>query len=195
MKKKNILTSILQCHLLFSISTTAYAQNDTIRSRSVFLEFGGGSNGVGINYDARFKEDSKWGYRVGFAFGYSQANYFFAAGTSTRVYSIPLEVNYLLGKGKNRLEMGLGVNTGYYNDHIAVAEHFKFEAEQWRIAYKNISENNISSFAYLNIGYRYTHKRGFQFRIGITPACMITNNRYCGREALLGLYIGFGKAF
>lgn len=66
--------------------------------KAVYAEFFGGSMGVGVNFDSRFTEDSRWGYRAGLAYG--------------EEINVPLEINYLVGRRetKNKLELGVGVN-------------------------------------------------------------------------------------
>lgn len=82
--------------LLFSTALTANAQTENTRSKSIYLELLGPSNGVGVNFDSRFNKDTAWGYRVGFGFGYYSSNSFFGANESSRAYTIPLGVNYLV---------------------------------------------------------------------------------------------------
>ena len=45
------------------------------------------------------------------------------------------------------------------------------------------------------VGYRYTAKKGFQFRIGVTPARIIAADNIYDRKMVLMPYISFGKAF
>ena len=93
MKTLNLRLILLTGLFLLTGTLTASAQEEQSRDKSVYLELLGPSMMVGINYDARFKEGSPWGYRTGLGFGYSESNWFFGDATSTRVYSIPLEVN------------------------------------------------------------------------------------------------------
>ena len=63
MKRKTIaLLLLLLCVL------NVNAQDDNVRTKSVYVEAFGPSNTIGITYDARFNENSRWGYRVGFGF-------------------------------------------------------------------------------------------------------------------------------
>ena len=63
--------------LLLLSTLSAKAQTEEARDKSVYVEILGASNGIGINYDARFKHESPWGYRVGVGFGYAQSSWFF----------------------------------------------------------------------------------------------------------------------
>lgn len=98
---------IYWCIILF-VSVGINAQTSNYKSaaarRAVYTEFAGGSMLVGINYDSRFAEDSRWGYRVGLAYGEG--------------VNMPLEINYLVGRRetKNKLDLGLGVNLPCYKD-------------------------------------------------------------------------------
>lgn len=55
--------------LLLGISANAQiGRRHHTLSRAVYVEYGGGASLIaGINYDSRFKEDSRWGYRIGIA--------------------------------------------------------------------------------------------------------------------------------
>lgn len=72
--------------------------------RAVYAEFAGGSMLLGINYDSRFTEDSRLGYRIGLAYG--------------EELNVPLEINYLVGRRetKNKLDLGVGVNLPCSNE-------------------------------------------------------------------------------
>ncbi|WP_051617596.1 hypothetical protein [Prevotella sp. HUN102] len=197
MKRLKTTRKIAAIALLALGSTTAFGQVDSKLNKSIYGELGGASNGIGVNYDARFKEGSQWGYRVGFGFGYSKTSFLFGVGTSTRVYSVPLEINYLAGKKKSRFEVGAGVNVGLYNDHFI---GFEIVPDEEHHGYNvrltpYISENSVSAVAFVNIGYRYTSTRGFQFRVGITPCYQLTPNRDVVNRFGLAPYISFGKAF
>ena len=97
----------LLCVLVFlSIIADAQTRNGKtmLAGKSVYAEFLGASFVVGLNYDARFNEYSRWGYRVGLAYG--------------KGFNVPLEVNYLVGRRetKNKLDLGVGVNLACSGD-------------------------------------------------------------------------------
>lgn len=46
--------------LLLLSTLSAKAQTEEARDKSVYVEILGASNGIGINYDARFKHESPW---------------------------------------------------------------------------------------------------------------------------------------
>lgn len=183
--------------LLLLSTLSAKAQTEETRDKSVYVEILGASNGIGINYDARFKHESPWGYRVGVGFGYAQSNWFFSLNQSTRVYSAPIEVNYLAGKKRSKFEVGLGINLGLYNDHYSVNVYEPMPQAQsaYTIKKKSYTENNFDAFAFTNVGYRHVSRKGFQFRVGVTSGLVLTKNRNTSREFLIAPYISFGKAF
>ena len=108
--KKTLLISILA--LLGCI--TAMAQERT--ERSISIEALGVHNIVGVNFDSRFKGNHGFGYRVGV--GYTQGTHAYMSPSATKVqgFAFPLEVNYLLGKNEQKLELGLGCSLGYYGE-------------------------------------------------------------------------------
>ncbi|GAB6983331.1 hypothetical protein [Prevotella dentasini] len=193
----NKKTAALAGLLLLTGTLTASAQEEKPREKSIYLELLGPSNGIGVSYDARLKKGSPFGFRAGFGFGYSQSNWFFGDTQSTRVYSFPLEANYLAGKKKSKLELGLGVNLGLYNDHHRVGYYEPVSGlpDTYQEKVYSSSENNFSSFAYFNVGYRHTATKGFQFRIGLTTAATLGNARQSAHSVMLAPYISFGKAF
>lgn len=98
MKRKTIaLLLLLLCVL------NVNAQDDNVRTKSVYVEAFGPSNTIGITYDARFNENSRWGYRVGFGFGYASSTSIFYGKTSTRGYTVPLGTELFSGRKEAQL--------------------------------------------------------------------------------------------
>jgi hypothetical protein len=177
---------------------TAMAQQNESTQKSVYLELFGASTLVGVNYDARLKPNSPWGYRVGLGYTYSEYNGLFSGSTSLRGVDVPLEGNYLLGKKRSKLELGFGVNLGYYTEK-SKEWTIKKVAEEDDITYyitEYVGENSHNLWGYYffgNIGYRYQPAHGFQFRAGINPSFNLG-----GEHALLKAvlpYISFGYVF
>lgn len=179
---------------LFAVTQVVFAQTERVRNRSLYVEILGPSNGIGFNYEARFKKDSPWTYRAGLAFGYSQSSYFFGSNQSTRVYSMPIGINYLVGKRHHQLEIGAGVNTGIYNDHTSF---YVMIPSGSGFSIKEIHEKStkLDAFSFLTVGYRYTSSNGFQFRAGVISAVILTNRRHVSHNTAFAPYISFGKAF
>lgn len=134
--------------LLFSALPKTFAQQNEI-PQSIFVEGLGSGIFYSFNFDTRFTpEPNGWGGRIGM--GYISAE-------GDRIYTVPLVINYLLGRKKNFLELGAGVTFVGLIDRTNT----------------NFSSNlvNVESGAVgtLSIGYRRVSPSGFTFRAGLTP--------------------------
>lgn len=118
--------------------------------KALYAEVGGPGLAISLNYDARFNGERKgWGYRVG-------AGYFSDSYGNT-VFTVPLQVNYLLTKDENNF-LELGAGTTFLNSTGSnKGKTFIFD--------------KVTGFAgTVTIGYRYQpadHK--LNFRIGFVP--------------------------
>lgn len=117
------------------------------RAQNVFVEIGGQGLLFTANYDSRFsKRRDGLGGRAGI--GYLSIE-------GDNATTVPLSLNYLLGKGRNFFEMGLGATllaTGGNDDS------FLFD------------ENNSNIIGTMSFSYRLQPvDRGFSFRAGLTP--------------------------
>lgn len=173
--------------LLFTciFCSNSAAQNQT-RSHVIYGELLGASQGIGFNYDARFKKDVSdgFGWRMGLGFGYAYSSTsvaFFADGEKIDTYnqmfrlSIPVEVNYLLGKGNSKFEAGAGA---------ALCADLYTSASGAKPA------SNFGVIPYLSLGYRLVTSKGFLFRVGAIPTYNISGNQFRFYP-----YLGFGWAF
>jgi len=150
---KKIYTSTLFLFLLF-ISINAIAQvsettssGEDKRAQNIFVELGGQGLLFTVNYDSRFsKKRDGIGGRAGIGYIAEGGDY---------ATTVPLSLNYLLGKGKHFFEMGLGatiLTTG------GTDESFLFD------------ENNSNVIGTMSFSYRLQPvDRGFSFRAGLTP--------------------------
>ncbi len=171
--KKSGAILIWVLFILTSIQNPVFSQERN--QRSIYLEVFGPSTLVGISYDARIIPGSKWGYRTGLGYTYTQSSSFFNDYSMTQGISMPLEINYLAGKSKKHsLEVGLGVSLGVYKvkDRYTM---YTTEKEDGVIIFTPAGEveENKTQFAYFiysNVGYRYQAKSGFLFRVGISPS-------------------------
>ncbi len=135
---KKLLLSLLA----ISLAMTAGAQEsheEKEKDQAVYLELFGGSTEVGANYDARFNSHTRWGWRAGLSFAYTNRTGFTDTYTEdTRYWAVPVGVNLLMGSHKNSLELGLGASLGIYNGHynlwhisqeeITKADYDRYEA-------------------------------------------------------------------
>ena len=112
-------TLILATALFFGSfsAVTAQTVNDNIDKpvSNIHIELLGGSNGIGIQYDRRFKGNSAWGYGIGagWGFSYSQSD-FFRFKQNYQNLSVSPRMNYLLGRKNRKLELGVGMSIGYH---------------------------------------------------------------------------------
>lgn len=153
-KKRLVLVAVFI--LLFNLigNGELHAQ----REEGVFVELGGASTTVGIHYDTRFSKKTYWGARIGIAYTRSKSTAFFDnLADLTTGWTFPIAVNYLIGKRKNRFEMGLGVSYGLYT--CVFYDKFGHQTK----------DNKSGSFAFLDLGYRYQPKKGLVVRLGLNP--------------------------
>ncbi len=116
-------------------------------NRILFLELGGPGLAISLNYDQRFSGGKEgWGYRVGMGY--------FGDGGNT-VFTIPLQVNYLIGSNGKYFEFGGGttfLNTTGDN----TGKTFIFD--------------RITGFiGTATIGVRYEPEKSLNFRLGFVP--------------------------
>jgi len=120
---------------------------DESRAQNVFVEVGGQGLLFTANYDSRFsnRRDGLGG-RVGIGY---------LASDGDNATTIPLSLNYLLGKGKHFFEVGLGATI------IATSGNdnsFFFDG------------NNSNVIGTMSFSYRVQPvDSGFAFRVGLTP--------------------------
>ena len=187
MKKVHIIVTIMATFLSASL---LYSQN----SRSVYLEFLGASNGIGVGYDARFNKGGSfgWGWRTGLGFGYNQTNLmsfdvrnggFGVTDSGLHIHNydqsfrlaVPLEINYLFGKRASKFDLGAGA--------ILCADRYtsKTGAKPY---------NEIGAIPYLSTGYRLVTEKGFVLRAGF-----LTLYDTGGNNFVFWPHLGFGWAF
>lgn len=181
-----------------SLTMTARTADSTfvMPQHSIYGEVGGPCWGISANWDARLKKDSPWGYQVGLGWA-GQWDNMMGIHTHTMYYGLTTGMNYLIGKRKSRLELGLGNQLRLISSKLLVAYMDKESA----ISIKSENKTQVRDFLYMNVGYRYTSTHGFQFRCGVTPMINITNgwttsdNTYSKGDVFLAPYVSFGKAF
>lgn len=183
--------------LALMMASLSIAAQDTLETRmapdrSLSLELFGAHSTVGINYDSRLSGSHGWGYRVGIGYGYSESSYFSFASYNIHGIAAPLEINYLLGRGRHHLELGFGASLGFYWEKVRASGYFvpygNYEYGKYDIYYKR---RTFGYFMFGNVGYRLQTRRGFQFRVGITPSVNF-GDRYCLRREWLYPYLSFG---
>ena len=123
-------------------------------NKSFFFELRGNGILFSVNYDARFtKNENGFGFRAGIGIvpGSGSDNDFF---TTTSFLTVPLGINYLLGRGPSYLELGAGAT--YVSGSVSL---FGSDNEK------------ASGVGFVpSIGYRYAKLgKGFQGRAFISP--------------------------
>lgn len=194
MKKTSLLPLVLALVAGLLAAAPSYGQD----SRALYLELLGASNGAGINYDARFNRDSSsgFGWRTGVGFGYRYSSiglaYDFSDNarsrqgdvtdiTITHVYdqcfrtSIPLEINYLLGKGPSKLDLGAG---GIFCADLYTAK----DGAKPQLVF--------GATPYLSGGYRLVTAKHFVLRAGLISTFSFRNGDFS-----FWPYISFGRSF
>ena len=156
------MKKILFCLLLFASTFITQAQ-----TKSVTLDLLGPSGLVGVSFDSRFKGNDGFGVSVGLAFPYGTWY-----GPDPLGFSIPLELNYLLGQRNNHLVLGVGMTNGIYKSSV--------DGKGWGYNF------------YCDAGYRFQKQKGFTFGAGIKPNFVMNDWKSDGG---LMPYLGLGFSF
>ena len=170
MKRIFFLISLILLEVSISFSQNKY----------VNLEIAGTNGLVGIALDNRFSAVSKLGYKVGISYGFEKNDgvshwyftpvkaYYAPDGKLCNYFSVPMNINYLIGKDKHFIETALGISlfaTDYdfkNNDRIG---YFAYG----RIAYRFESKNNPLLFSVgVDMPFK-TPASGLGYSIGFSP--------------------------
>ncbi len=142
---KNTITHLLLYVSVCLVSVQVHAQDVTTDNpqQSVFIEILGQGGLATFNYDRRFTNSSDGpGFRIGA--GYMNVGKF-------EGYTIPVSLNYLLGRQGKYFELGMGLTYG----KIGLIDRYDNEA---RLA------------ATMFVGFRYQPPQGgFNLRAGLSP--------------------------
>ena len=159
--------------------------------RSLSLELFGAHNTIGVNYDSRFSGNDGLGFRVGLGYGYSESSYFQFFSSNIHGISAPLEINYLLGRGRHKLELGFGASLGYYREKYHIMGFTPYGTSNYGSYDIYYKRSTFGYFMFGNVGYRLQTRRGFQFRVGITPSVNFAD-KYCLQREWFYPYLSFG---
>jgi len=161
---------IAGCLMALALSLTAtntFAQGHVGTHHSnVSIDVLGPSGLTAINFDSRFKKDGALGYRIGVGFNYSTADIIMHDSNKTIGVMVPAGLNYLIGKNKSKLELGLGGTAGYYKiDYNTVLYN-----STGAVSSTTPKETQIYGYLlYAQVGYRFISANGFQLRAGVMP--------------------------
>jgi len=148
----------LVCGMMFIAlcSTKVVAQDATVasqRAQNIFIELGGQGLTLTANYDTRFtnKRDGIGG-RIGIGH---------ISSDGSSVTTVPLSLNYLLGKERRYFEVGLGAT---YLTATADGSFLDFGGDDYD------DETGNTVIGTMSFAYRLQPMdSGFSFRAGITP--------------------------
>jgi hypothetical protein len=183
--KKFIVTLTFACAVL---ATFAQNENKLTYRKSINLDLLGGGIVANLSFDMRLKKGVQdgLGFRAGIG-GFSMNNLITTDAEGNRgvsnfsLVTIPIEVNYLIGKRRSALETGVGILNFYGNSNGVLT---------------NQNTNNVLRFeakgfdfgaVYLKLGYRFQPlKNGITFNFAYTP---LING--AGFQHYFGLGLGF----
>ena len=143
---KNLRISIILSLLLIVLSCPAFSQS---KPNSLYIEIFGSGGLYSLNYDRLFTDNI--GARIGFM--YLAADWF-GFFSDVEIFLIPTTLNYLVGTGKHKFELGAG--PVFISGSTGI-----FGSDQ-------VSGSGVAWTG--TIGYRYQKENGgFMWRVGFTP--------------------------
>lgn len=162
-----ILPSLLMI-LIMIVAIPAYSQErkNINRSKGFFMELGG--SGVAVltgNYDFRFFKGSNdgLGLRIGIGRESTKSKPLLGEGeTKTKLFTLPLEINYVFGKRNFSFEIG------YSLTYISETKNssFRFFNPEYTIT----DESGSFFVSYLPVGFRLKPKTdGFMLKFNLGP--------------------------
>lgn len=105
---------ILLLTFLFFFDATAQSsqriEESKTRKKNIFIGLFSSNNLMSINYDMRFSKKKENGLGFGLGFGYTP---YVKNFTLAKYISVPVEINYLIGKRKHFGKIGLGYLYNY----------------------------------------------------------------------------------
>jgi len=155
-----------------SSSLHAQTKSAVQSSKSIFLEAGGAGLSYSFNYDFRLKGESGLGFRAGVSY--------ISRVDDIKMYSVPCQVNYLMGKQTNFFELGVGVTYFYLDDYLYYGNSGESE---FLLPVKTKGDAMFT----MTFGFRHQPKQGIMYRLAITPIA----NRSGFWPAFAGLSFGY----
>jgi len=157
--KKSFLLLVAIAGLSLTYNQSLSAQEETVAGKLFYAELGGPGVIMSANFDARFNSNARlgFGYRLGVGFGYDESYWDDYEQRSRTYYSVPLGLNYVLGKpnSAHTFEVGAGVT---------------FLTRKVSLYYYGYSEKPGNVIGVLTFMYRIMPVNGgFSFRVGLTP--------------------------
>jgi hypothetical protein len=143
------LLSIIIYNTSRAQSTTS-SRADSTRAQSIFFELGGPGLLFSANYDTRFSQRRDgFGGRIGLGF---------IASNGSSLVSVPVQLNYLLGKNSKYFEIGVG------------ASYVSFSSGSDFLSFNSTPTTSHTVLGTMTFGYRYQPiDGGFNFRASFNP--------------------------
>jgi len=139
---------------IYSSSIRAQSNSPVKSAKSIYLEAGGAGLSYSFNYDFRLKGESGLGFRAG-------ASYI-SREDDIKMYSIPFQVNYLLGKQTNFFELGVGATYFYLDDYLYYGGS---DESEFLLPVKTKGDVMYT----MTFGFRHQPKQGIMYRFAVTP--------------------------
>lgn len=171
---------------------TSVNGQDKGRIKVWFFEWKGAGLNYSINFDTRFNVGTQDGLGCRIGFGYDEIkgytndldtgidDGFLAA----KEYIVPLEINYILGKYRNGIDLGLGT-LFYFIDFSDRSGNISLELTP---LVEFTPENNKEWLGFLSLGYRFQAlSNGLVFRATWNP--LFNKNGFIANHT--GLSIGY----
>ena len=166
---KKFYSLFLLLPLFYSNSLQAQTNKS---AKSIYLEAGGAGLSYSFNYDFRLKGESGLGFRAGVSY--------VSREDDIKMYSVPWQVNYLMGKQTNFFELGVGVTYFYLDDYLYYGNSGESE---FLLPVKTKGDAMFT----MTFGFRHQPKQGIMYRLAITPIA----NRSGFWPAFAGLSFGY----
>ena len=158
------------------------------QDRNARLDLLGAANGVGVSYDARFKGDSGLGFAVGVGYGFGIGNWYEIHGVG-----VPMEINWLAGRGKHHFEIGAGMSNGVYFDKITENKTVTLPDDSTGQIPEEVRKTQWGHSLYANVGYRLRAENGLVLRCGLNPSYGI--GKYGLSKSVFYPYLSLGYSF
>lgn len=155
-------------------------------NRQVYLQFFGSSLRYAINYDTRFIRGRRSGFGVRAGIGFWNISYQDTSGSNPpSVFAIPLGVNYVFGKKRGQVELGVGTT------QILLTGKQRSQVKFISVNYFTGSFDAQSSIYAVGLAYRHSpmQRRGITYRLGLEVVLFTAPNRFV--EYMPALCIGY----
>lgn len=140
----------------------------------IFAELAGNGIALSANFDMRLKPDRNDGFGISGGVGIIPDQYF------DKYITLPLAINYIVGKRKNGFESGIGI-TAFYN--LSGNENFFIDLDA------DEPHPKLTTAEIFYIGYRFQATKGFMFRV--SNSFMYIGKGYFYPPLWPGLSVGY----